>query len=324
MNEINDLEQSILKSLAFFNIFKYPLTAMEIWKWLWQPRQKYTLAEVRQALLTSDFLKDKISVSEGFYTLKGSEYFYLLRKQNNNLAERKFRKVIRLATFYRLIPFVRMIAVCNTLAYSNAREGSDIDLFIITKQNKIWLARFFTILFIKFFGLRPEDGDNQDAFCLTFFISENALNLENIIMKGKDIYFPYWIQQLMPIYDPDSLYQKFLKANKWYLDYLPNGYYNQFFKEVRETKWSKIISKIFGFIFSPPFLNRWSDEIYRRLQARIIATNLQELINIDTRVIVNEQMLKFHDNDRREIFYKRWREITHELLNTNKNEGQIV
>lgn len=311
---MTDLEKSIIKTLAFFDVFNYPLTSNEIWKWIYKPLKKPSLLEIRQALINSEVLKNEVSLQEGFYSLKGREHIYLLRKQNNNLAERKFSKVIKLAKVYRFIPFIKLIAVCNSLAYSNAKETSDIDLFIIAQKNKIWLARFFAILIVKLLGSRPEEGNDQDAFCLTFFIDEESLNIHNVMLNNNDIYYPYWLKQLIPIYDPYHLHVKFLEANKWYLDYLPNGYPNQFAKEIKLRSYIKVLSQLIGWLISPPWLNRWTDDFYRYFQIKIIDRNLQSLINIDTRVIVNEQMLKFHKNDRRELFQKQWKDLVYNLL----------
>lgn len=310
---MNSLEQSILKTLAFFDIFKYPLTETEIWKWLYRAPKEVVLSDIRSVLQNSDILKNKISQTEGFYCLKGSEHFYLLRKQNNNLAERKFARAIRLVKLYRLIPFVRMIAVCNTLAYSNARNESDIDFFVITKKDKIWLARFFALVFVQIFGLRPKENKSRDTFCFSFFIDESKLDISGVKMT-KDVYFPYWVGQLMPIYDPAGVYAKFLAANNWHQQYLPNAWANDFAKQVSETWWSKVICRLTEFIFSPPLFNRWTDDIYSYLQIKIIDKNLKALVNVDSRVIINESMLKFHQTDRREYFYHQWKERLNNLL----------
>ncbi len=312
---MNDLERSILKTIAFFDVFKYPLTTTEIWKYLFLYKKRVSFEKVRYILKNSKILKERLSKKEGFYCLKDREHIYLIRKQNNNLAERKFSKAIRLIKLYRFIPFVRMVAVCNSLAYSNAKETSDIDFFVITKKNKIWLARFFTILFVYIMGQRPSDKDKSDTFCLSFFIDEEYLNIKKIMLNDKDIYSPYWVQKLLPIYDPDNLYKKFLKVNKWYLNYLSNAYSNTFTKEVKSNIYTNIASKIFGFLFSPPLLNKWTDRIYKLIQIRIIDKNLKSLVNLDTRVIINDGMLKFHDNDRREYFYKKWKERINNILN---------
>jgi len=319
----NALEQSILKTVAFFDVFNYPLTAEEIWRWLYRPAQKFSLFEVKVALESSSVLKNKLALSEAFYSLKNREYIYLIRKHHNDLSERKFAKVLSLLKIYKYLPFIKMIAICNSLSFSNASEESDIDLFIITEKNKIWLARFFTILIVKILGIRPNKLNHRDTFCLSFFISEDSLNIENILFNPHDIYTPYWLAQLLPIYDEDDTYKNFLQANDWVKKYLPNTYPNQFCQKIKVGFFSNLIRKVLAFFFSPPFLNHYLDNIYRRIQSRIIARNLRELINVDTKIIVNEHMLKFHANDRRELFYKKWRERMYNLSLEQDNEDSF-
>jgi len=311
---MSNLNIAILKTIAFFDVFNYPLTATEIWKWLYRPNKSYSLVEVKEALESSQFLHGKLSVVEGFYCLRDRENICNLRKKNNNLAERKFRKARRLVRLFRFIPYVRMVAICNSLAYSNARDESDIDFFIISKHGKIWLARFFTVLIVKILRAQPQPDDHKDTFCLSFFIDEENLDIQNIKLKN-DIYYTYWLQQLLPIYDPDNLYTKFVKVNKQSLEFLPNSYNNIFSKEIKNTQVTDFISKIVEFFTSPPLLNQWTDDFYRQMQSRIIDKNLKSIINIDSRVVVNEQMLKFHANDRREEYYKAWKERIKDLLN---------
>ena len=315
---MNSLEKSILKTVAFGDIFNYPLTPTEIYKWLFKPEKingKYpSLFIIKNSLENSDILKEKLSNREAFYYLKGRRSIIYIRKQNNNLAESKFSKIISLVKIYRFIPFVRMIAVCNSLAISNANENSDIDLFIIAKKDKIWLARFFTIIFVKFFDLRPKGDNNKDTFCLSFFIDEDYLNIKSITINNNDIYLPHWIQQLVPIYNPDYLYEKFMKANEWYKEYLPNGYNNEFVYEVKETYLSRFYNIIISSLFSIPFISYYLHNILRKIQILIIDRNLKSLVNLNTKVIVNNQMLKFHDNDRRDIFFKQWKERLSKLI----------
>lgn len=314
---MDNLEKSILKTLAFFDIFNYPLTLTELWKWLYSPGRSFTLSELKDTLENSRILQDKIVLQEGFYSLKGREHIYLRRKQNNNLAERKFRRALLLSKVYRFIPFVRMIAVCNSLAYSNAGENSDIDLFIITRRGTIWLARFFTIILVSFLRLRPQVDNKRDAFCLSFFISEDNLDISSSMMSRDDIYYPYWVSQLLPIYNPEGLYEKFLEANVWYKEQLPHSYGNHFSKTISETRLSRAIAKVLGFVISPPFLRLQLYNFYRTMQVKIIGRNLGSLVNLDTRVIVNEGMLKFYPNDNREAFYKKWKERVYDLLGNN-------
>lgn len=315
------IEQSILKTIAFFDVFNYPLTAEEIWKWLYRPGRKVSLLEVKDILDTSQYLQEKLVCTEAFYSLHGREYTYLIRKHHNNLAERKFNRALLLIRFYRYLPFIKMIAICNTLAYSNTSEDSDIDFFVIAQKDKIWVVRFLTIVCVHILGLRPTSKNSRDAFCFSFFISEQVLDIQNIMLHQNDIYTPYWVAQLLPVFERDQTYQNFFQSNTWIQKYLPNVFPNKFTKEVTPHFLSELVSKILAFIFSPIFFGKWFELLYRRIQTNIISRNLKEMINVDTRVIVNEYMLKFHSNDRREIFYKKWRERVHTLIDKEINNG---
>jgi len=309
-----DLEKSIIKTIAYFDVFNFPLTTLEIWKWLYRPGEKYTLQQVREALATSDWLSSRLSLQEGFFSLKNRDNIYLLRKQNNNWAERKFQKTVRLVKILRCLSFIRMIAVCNNLSYSNSRETSDIDLFIITRKNQIWLARFFSLYILKMLRGRPSPDNHQDKFCLSFFIDEDYLNMQKVTLGQHDIHFVYWVSQFLPIYDPDGLYEKFFLANDWVKEYVPNIYPNQFVGQVKPSNFSRAIEKIFVGIGYIPWLAPSLYYLIRRLQIKIIDRNMQAMVNIDTRVIINERMLKFHSNDRREQYFHQWKDLVKEIL----------
>jgi len=46
----SSLTASILNAIIFFDLSDFPLTFFEIYKWLWQPDRRYSLAEVDAAL----------------------------------------------------------------------------------------------------------------------------------------------------------------------------------------------------------------------------------------------------------------------------------
>src|SRR3989344_2465916 len=311
---MSDLEKSILKTVAFFDIFKHPLTAWEIHKWLYKYPGHLDFSQLLSVLAQSRVLAEEFSLTEVFYSLRGREFTTWHRKQNNNLADRKFARALKLVKLYRFIPYIKMVAVCNSLAYSNARDDSDIDLFIITQRRKIWLARFFAIILVRLVGFRPSPQHSRDAYCLSFFVDEDHLDISGVSLGKNDIYLAYWVKELMPLYDPDALYEKFLQANHWAQDYLPRSYLNQFVREVKDSGWSRVLAWMVGFISSPPLPTPWLDGFYRGLQLKIIDSHLKSMVNVDTRVVVNERMLKFHYNDRREHYYKKWKESVYKLL----------
>ena len=68
-----DLEQSILKTLAWFSLMEYPVTVFELWKWLLGPRQIYTLGDVYACIDESKHLWSRVRKEAGFLALDGAK-----------------------------------------------------------------------------------------------------------------------------------------------------------------------------------------------------------------------------------------------------------
>lgn len=301
--ESNKLEEAVLATIAYFDVFDYPLTIVELWKWLYRPGEIVTLSDLQKNIESSDRIKTLVETRRGFYFLKGRGDLLTLRQARYNLAEKKFKKASRVAKFLKMIPGVKMIAVCNSLAWSNASEGSDIDLFVVTAKQKIWTVRFWAAGFLKLLGLRPKVGRVKDKICLSFFVDEENLNLEKISLDAPDIYLIYWIVQAAPVYDVGGIYQKFLDANTWIKQYLPNFFVAEPSPR-RQTERTAF-----------PIWLGGGEKFFRRLEFLAMPANLREMANKDSRVIVNDSMLKFHANDRRAEYKDRWMKRVSELVN---------
>lgn len=299
MPEVN-LKFAILKTLAFFDIFSFPLTALEVWQNLFGLGGA-SLGEVEAELNKISQIKS----AQGFYFLSSnSEKIVKTRHERYGLAEQKFKKVKKVVRWLALLPGVRLIGVCNTLAYSNAREESDIDLFIIAEKGKVWTARFYCLLFLKIFGLRPKAGKTKDRFCLSFFVDADNLDLTTQALPRDDIYLWYWINQLCPVYDAGGYYQKFKAANSWTKKYLPQsldiepsprrtvrlGFLGRGIKKIKEA-----------FIF----LKFW-ESFFRSWQMRILPEKLKTKINKDPGIVIKDGVIKLIINDRREGYRNEW------------------
>ncbi len=199
-----------------------------------------------------------------------------------------------------------MVAICNTLAFSNSRAEADIDLLIVTNRNRVWQSRFWVAGFLKFFKMRPSQDKSKDTICSSFFVDEDNLNLEKFSIKN-DIYLLYWIAQIVPVYD-NGIYNKFVSANTWTKKTLPNTLQIMPVKK-RSLKKARVLKKVINLLVSI-----LPESIFKKYQLKIMPTKLSELANKDTRVVVNDHVLKFHDNDRREIFLQKWQARKSEML----------
>lgn len=297
-----DLEKSIIRVLCWFSVFEYPLTRYEIWKWLLEPDRGYDLSEIYRVLDESEWLRDKLVFSCGHYSIRDEfDVSVGLKERRVRYLDsvKKYRKLKLASSLFQVLSSVRGVAAVNTLSMWNTTPSSDIDLFIITKPNSIWSTRFWVVLPFLFFGKRPhvhvqnetEVVEQEDSFCFSFFTTQNSLQTEKLSLKGKDFYLAYWVKSVVPIVDKDESFNSFERENKWVDSLLPNAC----IRDVHHLHSPKrFASLILHFKQLEPF--------FRSIQRHRFPYQIKDIANLDSRVVINDEMLKFHENDRRELY----------------------
>lgn len=296
-NSVSKIEKAILDTLIYFDIFNFPLTSFEIWKNLYS-KEKCELWEVIKTLNESEFLKTKLEQRESLYFLKGKEENIQKRKDNYIHTHYKYKKGLKFIKLISCFDCIKSIFIVNSMAIDNAKDGSDIDLFVITQKNKIWIARFISVLLAKMLRLRPNEETKKDKICLTIFLDEQDLNLKRVCANN-DIYYIYWINQVVPIYD-NGIYKDFIKQNSWSTENIQNIFeYNVGYKRKIEDKKIKKTQRKISKIFSFNFLNKLS----KKIQLKIFPKEIKEKIYTDSEdVVVNDTIIKLHNNNNRQYF----------------------
>ncbi|MFA6525183.1 MAG: hypothetical protein WCT33_02815 [Patescibacteria group bacterium] len=305
-----ELERAIIATFCYFDSFDYPLTLMEIEKWLFTDNggRKYSIAEILEALEQSPVVSGKIETEKGFYFLHGRDGIVEVRKQRYRLAEGKMKKAVRVAKALRYIPFVNMIAVCNNLAYNNASNLSDIDVFVILKQDRLWQTRFFVSVVTHLMRMRRHHRLVSNRVCLSFYVTDGHLDLEKLMIQPLDPYFIYWYGQLVPIYDHQNNFNNLIAANKWIEKYLPNLIINKpvLRRSVKDTKQSLAIKRIMETMLGGSFGN-FVEKIMKNIQKRkMISNKKSKMWEKSTAVIIQDDILKFHENDRRKMYAEKF------------------
>ncbi len=365
----NNIKEAIIEVIAFFDLFDYPLTSWEIWifgNWKFGDNQvnKVKYQDVIN-VLEGEKLNNIVEQKNGFYFFAGRENIIKTRMARYNYTDKKIKRALRVAKLFKFIPWIKIIAVSNIIGSHNLKKKSDIDFFIITEPGRIWITRFFCAGLMELLGLRPKEGDEQDKICLSFFVSEEAMDLQGLMLSGgssespcatakalggtrsgdsdgagkspslggrnsdeaeknptsdtqprsaelggvrhptsdNDIYFIYWLAGLVSIYNKDNIYEKFIKANSWLKEYLPNWQTLQLANQRDSGKgfsdfYYDLVDLLFGGL----------EKNVKKFQLKKLPKNLKDLINKDTRVVINDQVLKLHVKDRREEYRKKWGE----------------
>lgn len=203
------VDKSIIAALAYFDVFNYPLTQGELYLFLGNKYDNKTFTDALNKLV----LNEAVYRFDGFYTLKNDSQIAIRRQQGNNKAAVLITIAGRVAKILIRFPYVRGIAISGSLSKNYADDESDIDLFIITAANRLWIARTLLHLFKKLTFLVHK----EHFFCMNYFIDEAQLEIVE-----KNIYTATEIVTLMPL-EGDIVFEKFYSANAWTRVYLPNN-----------------------------------------------------------------------------------------------------
>lgn len=234
------------------------------------------------------------------------------KKLNSNTKEQE--DIINKYSFlFKTIPFIEEVYISNSLTFKSINKKSDIDLFIITQNNKIFLAKFFTYIFLKIFKLYWNHENNK--FCTWFFITSQSKDLYPLSISPVDIYLAYWIAHLQNIYLSDKKQNNnFFKENIWVKNIIPNysieehkilNLKKQFGKNFLKT----ILEKIFG----QNFLNNiiW---FVRKIKIKKNKTKS---------MIISNNILKFHSPDIRKIVYLKYKSLKNTKKFWKKNQENL-
>lgn len=300
------LDRAIMRTLCWFAIFEYPLSVFELWKWLWSPGRAYSLEEIEVAVENHAWLAERMERVDGFVAVRqprGVEEWVRLRRERYVDAARKFGKLKRVAHWFAMLTFVRAVAAANTLAWWHTRPESDIDLFVVARPGTVWSARFWCVLPFALFGARPGQR-TLDAFCLSFFSSAEALDLSTLRMQEGDPYLAYWIASLVPVLDKDGACARLLEANPWVRSALPNAWG----RDMTHAPQSRVA---FGNLFPS---RGWFETLIAKFQQKKLPVKIRAMANLDTRVVLSDRWLKFHENDRRREYRERWEALQTEYV----------
>jgi hypothetical protein len=200
-----DVLQSVFHTLAYADVFDYPLTASEVYRYL--TYRKRTVEEVTRALSDNSLF----SQIGDYFTLRGREYIVETRKRRAYVAARLWTRSARYGRVIASLPFVKMVAVTGSLAMNNTDEGNDVDYMIVTAPSHLWTCRALILLIARIAKL---EGLH---LCPNYLVTTNALELEE-----QSLYVAHELAQMIPL-SGTEIYDEIRRRNDWIEDYLPHA-----------------------------------------------------------------------------------------------------
>ncbi len=203
------LEQAILQTVAYVDMYDFPLTASEIHRYLIAMPAK--LADVKQALNASRLVNSRLGKKGEYFFLDGRSHIVDIRRQRAQASEQLWPQATYYGRLVSALPYVSMVAVTGSLAVDNIDSNADIDYLIVTDVGRLWLCRAMIILLVR------QAARRGIILCPNYFLSEQALSFEE-----HNLYSAHEIVQMVPI-SGLKVYNRLLEANRWVSTFLPNS-----------------------------------------------------------------------------------------------------
>jgi hypothetical protein len=226
------MEKAVIKTLIYADCFDFPLKAWEVHKWLMG--KKVDLRQIERCL-NRLIKKGEVGFKQDYYFLKGRKKLVNKRVSNLGFVRNQSRRAYFYGGLLRVIPWIKMVGISGSLAVENSDERSDIDLFIITDKERLWISRLFSLIIMSFFGVRREKYEKEEQAVNKICIN-SLIDINNLAFYNNNIYLAHELLQLRVIWQRDNVYQHFLESNLWALKLLPNWSSGVEITKLKKTK----------------------------------------------------------------------------------------
>lgn len=201
------LEDAIVRTLAYADLFDYPLTLEELHRGLIGERA--SVEEVRRAAHHGR-LRQRITVHRGFYYFRGKGDLVRLRHHRRQKARALLHRHRHLLNLLCRFPFVRGVALTGALAFDNANGREDIDLFLLVEGRRVWWTYLCLALLLKIVGKRR-------IICINYVEGRDDLSVPE-----RNFFVAHQIANLRPLTE-NGAFDRFWKANSWVNEFLPQA-----------------------------------------------------------------------------------------------------
>jgi hypothetical protein len=242
---LTSLQQDIVRALAYFDVFLYPLTKEQVYAYL--PRNSVPIQQLEndlKDLVCAGLLKEYA----GYYFFADrSSAVATTRREDERRAAAMLKRAFWISLFLKQIPFVRAVFITGSLSKNVASPSSDVDFMIVTAPNRLWISKMILT------GIRRIFFFNTiKYFCFNLFVTKKGFSFPE-----KNVFNAIEIATTQVLWN-EAVHDKFLSANSWVRMFLPNWNKNhQGFRLLRSK--ASPIQTILEFVLNALPLNSLDD-----------------------------------------------------------------
>ncbi|HEY4332854.1 MAG TPA: hypothetical protein VGM78_09810 [Ilumatobacteraceae bacterium] len=204
------VRDAVLAALAYADVFHWPLTADEVHRALPVPSDRADVGHALASLVD----RGQVACVDDLYLLGDARDRVAERRRREAHSARLWRSARRYGRVVAILPGVRMVAVSGSLAVNAADAAADVDLFVVTEDDRLWTTRAFVVATVR---LASVLSMGRTVLCPNFMVA-----MSNLALAEHDPFTAHELAQLVPLAGV-ATYERLLTENMWFLDHLPNA-----------------------------------------------------------------------------------------------------
>jgi hypothetical protein len=202
------LQEHILRTLLYYDIFNYPLKPSEVFCFIGTDH-----VDEQEVISNLGSLVElgMIHRFENFYSIQNDAGNVARRKKGNKEAEKYLAIAKKQAKRIARFPYVRAVMASGSLSKNYMDDQSDLDFFIVTEPGRLWIARTLLVFYKRLFLF-----NSHKYFCVNYFVDTDHLEIEE-----KNLFTATELATVLPLYNAES-YNNLHQSNQWLLNFFPN------------------------------------------------------------------------------------------------------
>lgn len=213
MNDLS-LKERIIIHINYRDVFNAPIKKDDLIKWIIENRDIEKLQEIE--LVLKELKNDGLIIErKGFLAVAGKEEIIDLQNEKTALTQHLIHKGTSFLRLLGKLPFIKFIGISGSVAANNPtvdNEGHvDLDLFIITSKNTLWIIFLIERLVTNITRLIRK----KNFYCFNYVVDESFLEIYN-----KNFFTATEMINLIPVLNK-GVQNKFVEHNSWFKSFYP-------------------------------------------------------------------------------------------------------
>lgn len=280
-------QQSIQNILELSGVLGRPITCIEIIRAIPEEEDATEVLHYLDAQVAGN----KLNSDQGFYWKKEFALSANKRKDQDLLIDMKWKKLQKLSSWFRHVPFFRFVMVSGSMSLGVAHINSDFDIVTGVQAGRIFTARYLSSAIYSLLHARRLDdlqASSPDKLCFNHFVTERSYTKEPHNYYRRELY-----RNMIPVWCVENSCRDFIRANSW----------SGIGEDVMSNRHRGISEKSMCARFLEYILQgRFGDFIERRVARPIAMKRLSAYVSrksdraheMGERVIINDEELEFH------------------------------